>query len=70
MKRIVDSVLSFYVEGFKGMKLGKKLWLIVAVKLFILFFVIKLLFFPDIMKEHFQNDAERSHYILDQLTKE
>ena len=41
-----------------------------AVKLFILFFVIKLLFFPDIMKEHFQNDAERSHYILDQLTKE
>ncbi len=70
MKRIIGSVLSFYVEGFRGMKLGKKLWLIVAVKLFILFFVIKLLFFPDVMKERFHNDAERTHYILDQLTKE
>ena len=70
MKRFIRRIAIFYIEGFRGMRLGKKLWLIVAVKLFVLFFVIKLLFFPDVMKERFQNDTQRSEYILDQLTKE
>jgi hypothetical protein len=64
MRRIV----SFYVDGFRSMKVGKKLWAIVAVKLFVLFVIIKLLFFPNVMKEYFHSDRERSDYILDQLT--
>ncbi len=51
------------------MKLGRKLWLIVAIKLFIIFAVIKLLFFPNILEENFKSDKERSEYILKQLTK-
>jgi len=52
------------------MKLGKRLWLLIAIKLFILFVIIKWLFFPNYLETHFKNDTERSHYILEQLTKE
>ncbi len=51
------------------MRLGKKLWLIVAVKLFVLYVVIKLLFFPDVMQEQFSNDTQRSDFVLRQLTQ-
>ncbi|MBA1420024.1 MAG: DUF4492 domain-containing protein [Epsilonproteobacteria bacterium] len=40
-----------------------------AIKLFILFAVMKWLFFPNYLETHFQNDTQRSHYILEQLTK-
>jgi len=63
-----SKIFNFYKDGFASMRLGKKLWLIVAIKLFILFVVIKLLFFPDILKENFSTDKERSNYILNQLT--
>ena len=69
MRRKISSLVSFYVDGFRGMRLGRKLWAIILIKLFILFVVIKWLFFPDVMQEHFQSDAQRSAYILDQLTQ-
>ncbi len=68
-KTFFSSIYRFYLDGFKEMKLGKKLWLIVAVKLFVLFVVIKWLFFPNVLQEHFKNDKARSEFILNQLTK-
>jgi len=65
---MLSKIFNFYKDGFASMRLGKKLWLIVAIKLFILFVVIKLLFFPDVLKEKFSSDKERSNYILNQLT--
>ena len=64
------SVFHLYYDGFKSMKTGRTLWLIVAIKLFIMFVIIKWLFFPDILKEKFQTDEQRSEYILQHLTKE
>jgi len=63
-------IYSLYYDGFVNMKVGKTLWLLIAVKLFIMFVIIKWIFFPNIMKENFQTDKERSNYILEQLTKE
>jgi hypothetical protein len=34
------------------MTLGKTLWLVILIKLFIMFFVLKLFFFPNFIKEH------------------
>ena len=65
----IKKIVRFYVDGFRGMKLGKKLWAIVAIKIFILFAVIKLLFFPNFLETHFKNDKQKSEYILNQLTK-
>jgi len=63
-------IYSLYYEGFTNMKVGKTLWLLIGIKLFVMFVIIKWLFFPNIMQENFHSDQERSNYILEQLTKE
>ena len=40
------------------MTLGKTLWLIIIVKLFIMFFVLKLFFFPNFIKENAKKGSE------------
>lgn len=65
MKRIID----FYISGFKNMSVhSKKLWLIILVKLFIIFFILKLLFFPNFLNSKFDTDEEKSNYVIEQLT--
>jgi len=59
----------FYVQGFKGMTVGKTLWLIILIKLFIMFAVLKVFFFPDFLKTRFGNDKDRTEYVIDQLTR-
>lgn len=48
------------MDGFRSMTVGKKLWMIIIIKLFILFFIFKLLFFPDILERDYDNDTERA----------
>ena len=69
MIKIVKGVFMFYYEGFKNMTLGKKLWTIIFIKLFIMFAILKLFFFPDFLKTKFKSDKERGDYVIEQLTK-
>ena len=43
---LLGRIVRFYVEGFRGMTLGRTLWCIILVKLFIMFAVLKAFFFP------------------------
>lgn len=65
----IKKVFRFYSEGFKNMRVGKTLWAIIAIKFILLFVIMKLLFFPNILKENFQTDSQRSEYISNQLTQ-
>ena len=56
MKKALISVFRFYLEGFREMKLGKTLWLIILVKLFIMFLVLKIFFFHDFLGSRFKTD--------------
>ena len=67
---MIKTIYHFYRDGFRNMKLGKRLWILIAVKLFILFAVVKYFFFPNILEEKFDNDVQRSEYILQQLTSQ
>jgi hypothetical protein len=51
------------------MTLGRTLWAIILIKLFILFFVLKLFFFPNLLKKNFNNDKERSSNVIENFTK-
>jgi len=51
------------------MTVGKQLWVIILIKLFIMFFLLKLFFFPDILKDRFDTDKERGDYVIEQLSK-
>jgi len=68
--QIFKSIYYFYYDGFRNMKTGKTLWLLIALKLFVMFVIIKWLFFPNVLQEKFQTDEQRSQYILNQLTKD
>jgi len=63
-------IFYFYYDGFRSMTVGKKLWVIILIKLFIMFVILKLFFFPDILKKNFSSDKERGDYVLDQLSKD
>ena len=45
-----------YYEGFRSMRLGKTLWAIILIKLFIMFAILKAFFFPNFLKQHAQGD--------------
>lgn len=67
--KVLGNIFQFYVQGFKSMIVGKKLWAIILIKLIILFLVLKLFFFPDYLKTNFKTDEERSDHVIEQLTK-
>ena len=47
-----------YYDGFRSMTLGKTLWAVILVKLFVIFVVLKLFFFPNFVKSHAQKGEE------------
>ncbi len=67
--KFIAKVIDFYKEGFKNMTVGKTLWAIVLIKLFIMFAILKVFFFPDILKKNFKTDSERGNYVYEQLVK-
>ncbi|GHS91843.1 DUF4492 domain-containing protein [Bacteroidia bacterium] len=67
--RNFSDFVSMYVEGFKKMTWGKSLWIIIFVKLFIMFAVLKIFFFPNFLSSRFDTDKEKSEYVGGQLTK-
>ena len=60
----------FYYEGFRSMTVGRTLWILIIVKLVIMFLVLKLFFFPNFLKSNFATDQERSDYVLEELTRQ
>ncbi len=68
LKKTLWWIFDLYYDGFKNMRIGKKLWILILVKVFVMFVIVKWLFFPDILQKNFSNDTQRSDYILNQLT--
>ncbi|MDR3228359.1 MAG: DUF4492 domain-containing protein [Puniceicoccales bacterium] len=56
-----------FAEGFRKMTLGKTLWALVAVKLVILFCVLKPLFFRDYLGSRCATGAEKSAFVAESL---
>jgi len=61
-------VFRFYVDGFRSMTTGKTLWKIIFIKLFIMFAVLKLFFFPDFLATNFSTDEQRADHVIEQIT--
>jgi uncharacterized membrane protein len=63
----LHKLFSFYREGFRGMTVGKTLWIIVLVKLFIMFVVLRVFFFPNYLKTNFKDDKSRADHVRQEL---
>lgn len=59
-------VLDLYVDGFRNMRLGKTLWAIILIKLFIMFFVLKLFFFPNFLSKK-AHDGDKAGYVSEEM---
>lgn len=69
MKKLAARIVSFYVSGFRNMRLGRTLWAIILIKLLIIFGLLKIFFFPDYLHDNFANDQERAEHVFSQLTQ-
>ena len=49
-------VFDLYYDGFRHMRLGKTLWTVILIKLFIMFAILKVFFFPNFLKQHANGD--------------
>ena len=58
-----------YYEGFRSMRLGKTLWAIILIKLFVIFVILKIFFFPNFLKQHAEKGQE-AEYVATELTKD
>ncbi len=61
VKKIIKNVFNFYVEGFRSMTLGKTLWLIILIKLFIMFCILRPFFFPRYLNEEKLGETKEEH---------
>ena len=61
-------VLEFYIDGFRRMTVGRTLWKVILIKLFIMFAVLKLFFFQDFLGTRFTTDQQKADYVLEQIT--
>ena len=67
-KNIFHRIFTFYYEGFRSMTVGRTLWAIILIKLFVMFVILKIFFFPNFLKSNFDNDEDRSNHVIEQLT--
>ena len=60
-------VVDLYADGFRSMTVGKTLWLIIAIKLFVFFVIIKILFFPNFLSLKSDSDQGKAQYVREQM---
>ena len=59
-------VYDLYVDGFRNMKLGKTLWAVILIKLFIMFFILKLFFFPNFLSKN-APDGDKAGFVSEEM---
>ena len=62
----IRQIWNFYYDGFRSMTLGRTLWAVILVKLFIIFVVLKIFFFPNFLIHH-APPGEESNYVGNEL---
>ncbi|MEG1554440.1 MAG: DUF4492 domain-containing protein [Rikenellaceae bacterium] len=63
----IKRVYIFYRNGFRSMDVGRTLWIIIAIKLFIMFAILKIFFFPSILGR-FDSQQEKANYVRESLS--
>jgi hypothetical protein len=65
---LTNKFSAFYIHGFRSKDLGRTLWKIIFLKLFIIFAVLKVFFFPNYLASNFDDDAARAGHVLRNIT--
>lgn len=63
--RFINNVWRFYLEGFRNMTWGRTLWVIILLKLFIMFAILRVFFFQPILSG--KTDIEKQEVVAKEL---
>jgi uncharacterized membrane protein len=64
----LNRIFRFYYDGFRTMSWwGRRMWVIILIKLFVIFMILRLFFFHDFLRRKYNTDDQRSDYVLEQL---
>ena len=63
--QFLNTALHFYIEGFRNMTWGRTLWIIILLKLFIMFAVLRLFFFQPVLSG--MDDEEKQEAVAKEL---
>lgn len=55
-----------YYDGFRSMTIGRTLWLVIGIKLVIIFLVLKIFFFPNHIKNHAE-EGQEAEYVAEKV---
>lgn len=59
--KFLKNLYEFYKDGFKNMTVGRQLWAIILIKLFIMFAILKVFFFPNLLAKYKTEDEKANH---------
>ena len=62
---LLNGIFRFYVDGFRQMTWGRVLWVLIILKLVILFAVLRVFFFRPVLAG--MQEEEKSEYVGNQL---
>lgn len=60
------NVYHLYADGFRNMTIGKTLWTIIFIKLFIMFAILKVFFFPNFIHQN-AGKGEEAEFVSTQI---
>ena len=66
IRTIASNVWHLYADGFRDMTIGRTLWLVILIKLFIIFFILKIFFFPNFIDNHAKK-GEEAEFVSSQV---
>ena len=68
MKNTLRSVWNLYADGFRNMTWGRPLWMLIFLKVIVLFLVLRMFFFEPVLSG--KSDAEKSVHVGKELVSD
>lgn len=66
MRKTLNDIYRLYAEGFKNMTWGKQLWLLIIIKLIVLFVILRFFFFKPVLAD--KNEEQKIEYVFRELS--
>ena len=65
--KILKEIFLFYYDGFRSMTIGRTLWMIIAIKLFVIFAILRVFFFQPTLHG---SDEEKADQVRENLLRQ
>lgn len=63
----IKNIYNFYIDGFKNMRLGKSLWKVILLKLFLILVVLNYFVYDKSIQSEFKTENERADFVYKNL---